>query len=984
MSNRWVSIAGGAHLAIGSRSECQDVPGLGGANGVWAQRGVTLVNAVPTLINIMTSLDDTCRLPPLIRLLNLGGEACPLALVDRLWSPNLRIINTYGPSETTVTATFKELFPQQKVTIGKPLPGYHALLLPILDKTPTAWAPLEIKEGMEGELAIGGQCLGKGYVGRPTLTQEKFIDHPLSSFTGERLYRTGDRVRLDHNLDIVFLGRIDAQVKHRGFRIELGEIEQSIVMHEEVQTAAVILSSATDRLEAYIVPIDGSIVEAKDVRNVLRHLPAYMMPEAFFFIPAEELPRLPSGKINARALQEKSAQMGKISDSGDLKKNFTFVTVLLEDDSDLSLLLMTISEVFPQSDNLTPTVDLFNDLGCHSLLAARLVSRLRTESPAGSSFKHLGLQDIYIYRTPEKIMASLNERFSYEKQETSSENTESTEEKLPSLTTDQWPVSRRRFILCGLAQLLTLFFLFFIAALSLVGPYILFYALLMLYDIGTAITGAYLAFVCIPFLQAMVAILGKWLVLGKARPGEYPLYGLYYYRWWFAEQLIKLIDMVTIAETPMMPAILRCLGADIGTGCHIGIVYIGAAMDLVSIGDDVCLGKDVMLCTSWVERGRLILKEVRIESETNIGSHCVIEGGAIIQEGAELGPLSMVSGGTRIPMGEHWVGSPARFKAKVQDIGLMKANRPGLMRVTCMTLAVAMTSALILPVLLFGPQIPSMLLFDYIQIPQVNDWSQTAIVIVPAAIIYLFLTYAELFILRWVVLGKVVERSYRTSSVYWFRKWLVGRLMDMSLNILHPIYATLYVVPFLRSMGVKIGRGAEVSTARGINFELTEIGNESFVADHVLMGNETVRNHTVTLKKTILKDRAFVGNAALVHQGTVLASNTLVGVLSTTPDIPLKEGQSCFGSPPILMPARQKAQTDHAEHLLYKPRRSQIALRLFIEGSRILLPRLVITSALGFGTLIIGQVFHRLGPSATVFLLPLIYLFGKPPAHSMN
>ena len=88
---------------------------------------------------------------------------------------------------------------------------------------------------------------------RPELTKEKFIPHPLPSRNGERLYRTRDLVRLDKNLNIVFLGRIDAQVKHREFRIELGEIEHAITAHSRVQTAAVILSACTDRLEAYIV-----------------------------------------------------------------------------------------------------------------------------------------------------------------------------------------------------------------------------------------------------------------------------------------------------------------------------------------------------------------------------------------------------------------------------------------------------------------------------------------------------------------------------------------------------------------------------------------------------------------------------------------------------------------------------------------------------------------------------------------------------------
>ncbi|KAJ9646302.1 hypothetical protein H2204_000965 [Knufia peltigerae] len=971
----WVSIAGGAHLAIGNRIECQDVPGLGGANGIWAQRGVTVVNVVPTLINIMTSLDEECPLPPFVRLLNFGGEACPEALVNRLWSSNLRILNTYGPSETTVTATFKELFPGQTVTIGKPLPGYHALLLPVLDELPTTWKPLEIKEGVEGELAIGGQCLGKGYIGRPALTQEKFISHPLASYTGERLYRTGDRVRLDHNLDIIFLGRIDAQVKHRGFRIELGEIEHAIAGHSGVQTVGVILSSSTNRLEAYIVEKDGGDVELGDVRSHLRPLPAYMQPEAYFFISARELPRLPSGKINMRALQEiSSLQASKCDDSSEEnEKDAASDSLTLNHDPDLDFFLKTLAKVFPQSTNITENVDLFSDLGCHSLLAASLVSKLRKESPTGSIFKDLGLQGVYLNRTAESIVASLRGRSSDEKPEATLEVKELWSNESP--TTDSWPVSRRCYILCSIAQIPALVLLFAIQSVSLIGPYLMFYALLRIYDIRTAIVGSYFTFVVIPVVRALFAVVGKWVVLGRARPGEYPLYGLYYYRWWLVGHFIKLIDMVTIAETPMLPTILRCLGARIGKGCHMGILYTGPAMDLVSIGDDVCLNKDMIISTSWIERGRLILEEVQIRSQTHLGSHTVIEGGAIIGEGAEVGPLSMVPRGSYIPTGQRWAGSPARFQENVEEIGAMKANRPGSMRVACMTLAVVMSSGFVLPIMFFGPQIPSMMLFDYLNIPNVGWWTQTTIVIVPAAIIYLFLTYFQLLVMRWLVLGKVTERSFRTTSVYWYRKWLIDRLMDMSLMILHPVYATLYVVPFLRSLGVKIGRRAEVSTARGINYELTEIGDESFVADHVLMGNETVRNHTVTLKKTVLQNRAFVGNAALVHQGSVMASNTLIGVLSTSPSTPLKEGESCFGSPPILMPTRQKAQMNHDEHLLFHPRPGQIAVRLFIEGSRILLPRLVITCALGYSTLIIGHIYDHLGIGASVFMMPVVYFF---------
>jgi len=965
-----VSIAGGAHVAIGNRPECQDIPGLGGATGVWAQRSVTLVNAVPTLINIMTSLDADCRLPPTVRLLNLGGEACPPALVKRLWNPSLRIFNTYGPSETTVTATFQELFPDEPVTIGKPLPMYHALLLPILDGPQKSWSPVPLREGAEGELAIGGPCLGKGYVQRPALTIEKFIDHPLPSSSGERLYRTGDYVRLDKNLNLVFLGRIDTQVKHRGFRIELGEIEQAIAMHARVQTVAVILSSSTDRLEAYIVVEDGEIIETRELRDKLRLLPAYMQPEGFCFIPAKEMPRLPSGKINIKALQDTSAHFASLQHSERQRVDPGYT--IPDDGSDLSFLLQAMVAIFPQAANVNPASDFFDDLGGHSLVAAMLVSKLRKDSPEGSALKGIGLQAIYLHRTADRIASSLDdvaddESTFHEKGKT-----------LNAQLSDHWPVSKQMYVLCSLAQVPAILFLFLIEAITILVPYLIFYVVLRDLTLGFAVLTTYATFVVIPPLRALVGIAGKWITLGRARPGEYHLYGLYYYRWWLAERFVTLVDMVSIAQTPLLPALMRCMGSSVGAHCHIGAMYVGAAFDLVSIGDDVTIGQDTVLSTSWVERGRLILAPVTIGSQTHIGSNSVLEGGSNLDEGGELGPMTMLQQGAHVPAGERWTGSPARFRGYSPDVGDMRASRPSEIRAAAMSIVMGLSSIFILPIMIFAPQIPSMLLFDFARIPGVGWYAQTAIVAVPAAIIYMILVFVELFVLRWLVLGRVVECSFRTTSIYFYRKWLIDRLMDISLVIFRPVYATLYVVPFLRSLGVKIGRRAEVSTARGINFELTEIGEESFIADQVLIGNEEVRRNIVTLKKTKLDKRAFLGNASLVPQGIELASNTLVGVLSCAPEIPLKEGQSCFGSPAVLMPARQRGLENHSDHLLYTPGPKKIALRLFIEGMRIIAPRVIITFGLGFGLQVFESAAHpHIGVVPTLLLLPLFYFFCK-------
>ncbi|CEH13792.1 Non-ribosomal peptide synthetase/alpha-aminoadipate reductase and related enzymes [Ceraceosorus bombacis] len=998
----WVSIAGGAHLAIGSRAECQNVPGLGGAHGVWAKRGVTVVNAVPTLINIMTSLDDECSLPPSVRLLNLGGEACPPALVNRLWHPNLRIWNTYGPSETTVTATIQELFPNEAVTIGKPLPSYHAVLLPIADDYDSSDAipkePLALVAGAEGELAIGGPCVGNGYVGRPELTAEKFIPHPLWQGTTERMYRTGDRVKLDFNHNLLFLGRIDTQVKHRGFRIELGEIENALALHPDVQTAAVILSGVSDRLEAYLVmrrpDAASASVDSKAFKGSLSGLPGYMQPEAFFVLGADEMPRLPSGKINAKALQEVSkakadeekARQAAAQEVATEKAGNELAAV--DPASELGVLLRALSAVFPQAVPILPNSDFFEDLGGHSLAAAMLVSKLRKECPSESPLRTIGMQDIYLYRTAQQISA----RFAVQSEDNdSSSDYDGADEKheASSLggpsgaqTGEHWEVSTLRYWLCGFFQVPALLFFWFIQSIEYLVPYLIFFVALHARGIGAAIVSTYAVFIALPIFLSLVGVLGKWLALGKAKPGEYPLYGLYYYRWWLAERFVELADLHNIADTVLMPSILRGLGARVGSHCHLGFITTGAALDLIEIGDDVVIGQDVVLSTSIVERGRLILKPLRIGNDARVGSNSVIEGGASIEDGAEVAALTMVPDGMSIPTAQRWHGSPAQFFAESEDVGNMRQTRPSDLRRSLMGLAMSFTVVFVFPILYFAPQIPSLLMFEVLNIRHLNDWQQTGIVAVPAALAYLCLVFLELVVFRWIVLGPLREGTHRTTSVFYFRKWATDRIMDMSLSVLHPVYATLYVVPFLRALGVKIGRMAEVSTARGINFELTEIGDESFIADGVLMGDTDVRNNMLKLKKTTLAPRAFAGNASLLPQGTHLASNTLVGVLSIAPpaEKPLQEGQSCFGSPPVMMPARAQGATCYADHLLYSPKAWQVALRIFIEGLRIVLPRALIVFGLGYGL----EIFETAYPYIGVWTLVGVYKPAEWPLWSKN
>jgi carbonic anhydrase/acetyltransferase-like protein (isoleucine patch superfamily) len=507
-----------------------------------------------------------------------------------------------------------------------------------------------------------------------------------------------------------------------------------------VQTTAVILSTTTDRLEAYVVVKDNAVIETRELRDKLRHLPGYMQPETFFFILEKEMPRLPSGKINPKALQDTSAQFGlALKEQHSDGRRVNSSNTIPSDSSDLSIILGAMVVIFPQADNITATSDFFDDLGCHSLVAAMLVSSLRKDSPEGSSLKQIGLLPIYLHRTAERIAASLGE---------DSEGFHERAKTFNAQIGDHWPVSQQKYVFCCLAQFPALLFLFLIEAISILVPYLVFFPVLRALTLGDAILATYFTFVMIPPLRAFIGIAGKWIALGRAKPGEYNLYGLYYYCWWLAERFVGLADVVTIANTALLPALMRCMGARVGRHCHIGVTYVGAAFDLVSIGDDVTMGKDTVLSTSWIERGRLVLAPVSIESQTQVGSNSVLEGGSRIEEGGELGPMSMLSQGVHIPAGERLTGSPACFREYSPDIRNMRASRPIAVRAAAMIIVMAISSVFALPIIAFAPQIPSMLLFEYTRFPHVGWWAQTAIVSVPAAFIYMMLVFVELIVLR--------------------------------------------------------------------------------------------------------------------------------------------------------------------------------------------------------------------------------------------
>ena len=260
-----------------------------------AAHGITACYLPPFVLSDFDDWLGEGHTLPLRRLL-VGVEPLQEDLLASIGSklPGVVILNGYGPTETTILSTLYDVDPRRplrrRAPIGRAVAGTD---LRIVDED-----GLPAPAGEVGELLIGGAGLAFGYHRRPGLTAERFLPDAAGA-PGTRVYRTGDLVRALPSGDLMFLGRIDRQVKVRGFRVEPGEVEAILARHGRVRDCLVVLAGT--RLVAYVVARDGEAPSATELRELAAtHLPEHMVPSAFVFLPA--LPLGPNGKVDHAAL----------------------------------------------------------------------------------------------------------------------------------------------------------------------------------------------------------------------------------------------------------------------------------------------------------------------------------------------------------------------------------------------------------------------------------------------------------------------------------------------------------------------------------------------------------------------------------------------------------------------------------------------------------------------------------------------------------
>ncbi|SDY08068.1 non-ribosomal peptide synthetase terminal domain of unknown function [Geodermatophilus africanus] len=902
---------------------------------------ITMIYCVPT---VLATLD---RLLPRIRTVNVGGEACPRELVDR-WGPGRRILNTYGPTETTVTCTMAELRPGKPVTIGRPLPTYRVMLLDD-DRQP-------VPAGGVGEICVGGPGVAVGYVNRPDLTADRFIPDPRG-IPGERIYRTGDLGRFLPDGELEYLGRADSEVKVRGHRVDLQEIESVLLEHDEVTGAVVTLLPSPEtggELAGYVVLRDGSAADPSGDRvdevvdelhrRLTNQMPPYMVPAYLDVVAA--IPMLPSGKADRGRLPAPSRPRLIRSD-----QEYLPPTTPAE---------AWIAGVWEETLRLPPgsvsvDADFFDALGGHSLVAANVVSTMR-ESDLGAG---LSILDFYRHPTVRALAAFLE----------AGVGAQPDADGLPLREPRPEPPSTARVVGFGAAQAAVVV----AVVLLFLWPVALVYglnggqpSLAMVVQLVVALPTVYL------LTRWVLPIVGSRLLSRGLAVGDHPLWGAVHLRVWTLEKLMTISPLTVLSGSPWAATYLRLAGARVDGESHVGSAAISLPA-LLRVHTGATVGYGTQLHAHRVAEGVLSIAPVTVGAGAVVGSECVLECGSEVGASAILREQSLLQSGQTIPDGETWAGSPARPAPEAIDpvVDLMASCAAAPRTWSRALLTGFAGGVLLLELLPFLVMLP---------VVAVVWWALltygTAVALLAAALsgpLFVAASCALILGIRRLVLPATPEGVHHLRSQLGLEKWLGDKLLELSLLLNNTMYSTLYTPLWLRALGTRIGKGAEVSTISHIDPDLLTLGEGCFVADMATVGSATYANGHVAFRRTEIGSRAFVGNAAYVPSGTVMGNGSLIGVRSVPPPTGVEAGTSWLGSPPFYLPRRELFE-DFTEAETFTPSRRQVRARYAIEFLRIVLPSSLLAVAM-FATLYgLSALAVSWGTVATVLLAPVVAL----------
>ncbi|QXQ11402.1 AMP-binding protein [Paeniglutamicibacter sp. Y32M11] len=825
--------------------------------GPWlVTRGVTVVSTVPTLAALWPAeaLEN-------VRLLIFGGEACPPELAARLAVTGRELWNTYGPTEATVVACGAQMNGVDPVRIGLPLTGWD---LAVVDASGIPVGP-----GESGELIIGGVGLGR-YLD-PAKDAEKYAPFPTLGW--DRAYRSGDLVQADPE-GLIFLGRLDEQVKLGGRRIELGEVDAALQSLPEVSgaAAAVKTTAAGNQILVGYLAADASYDTIAARTRLADMLPAALIP---LLTVVDTLPTKTSGKVDRNALPWPLATAADTSSS-----------VLPELGEDASWVIEQWRRVLG-TEVSSLDADFFAS-GGGSLSAAQLVSALRVR------YRTITVGEIYSHPRIGSLLEALGTSTGVEP-----------EPRIVARTTRRAQIFQTlmgipTFILVGMRWLVYLALgnnVLDALGVFTQAPRLSWWTVLVLW----------LVFVSSPGRMAISVISARMLLRG-VKPGNYPRSGKVHLRLWLAQQISDLADPVSLGSAHWIQFYARALGATVGP--DVQLHSVPPVTGLLTVGSGANIEPEVDLTGYWIDGDRVHVGAITIGADASIGARSTLMPGASIAEGVTLAAGSVAAGPTRAF--SAYSGSPATRLGKAKPAWPQTITTARRVASSFFSVASMALGALPLLSILGALVIAAWLLRGGTSL---SDSWLTLLYVVPVAAVTWFVLNMLLILGATRILGLGLREGWhRVDSRIGWQVWATERLLDMARDLLFPLYASLFTPVWLRLLGAKVGRNVEASTVLLIP-KMTTIASGAFLADDTMVATYELGGGWMKVGRAKIGKRAFLGNSGIAGAGRRVPRNGLVAVLSATP-AKAKAGTSWLGSPPVRL---RRTTVDADSSLTYAP-----------------------------------------------------------------
>ena len=831
------------------------------------ERRVTAMACSPTLLS--TIEQDV----PDLRLLLVGGEACPQNLVARWYRPGRRILNTYGPTEATVTATMTELRPDKPVTIGVPLPTYSIVILdPHEDKT--------VPTGELGEIGIAGVGLALGYMNLDDLTKKKFIRDFLNieNNPSGRIYRTGDLGRIDENGEIDYRGRIDTQVKIRGYRIELNEIEAVVLDLPQVAQAAVTTFEPEEgvvEIVAYYALKQGVELPRSEISQALRSkLPAYMVPA--FIEQVDAIPMTLSNKADYKRLPKPQLQ------------RFSAAQEYVPPKTDRERMLHAALAGVLRTDHISTERHFFDDLGANSLLMARVCAAIR-KNPGMSN---VSMRDIYMHPTIARLAHHLDSSI------------DGSVAKKP----EPFHVpSSLSYVTCGALQI------GFLVAYMLFGLW-LFVAGIQWATAADSVVDLYLrsvAFGAGLFVAlTAVPVAAKWLLIGRFKAQSIPIWSFAYFRFWVVRTLMRTSPAAAFMGTSLGNAYLRLMGARIGRNVLLASKSAPVCTDLVTIGDNTMVCKGTSLSGYRAQSNFIHTGPVTIGSNTYVAEGSVLDIDTAMGDNTQLGHASSLQSGQRVPDGKHYHGSPAvETSSDYCPIGVKNGRLSVDVRgAIYVSLFFAISLLIVLPAVLS--------LAYHVRSNWDVYWS--AIFFMPthsllALSAVLFFGALGLGMVIVYAIPRLCMRALRPGVTYpnfGFHYLLqsIVRGVSNSETFLGLFGDSSAITTYMRYVGWNLNRVYQTGSNMGTDQKhdnpfLCNIGSGTMVSDGLSMMNMQMSTTSFRLAESKIGDRNYLGNSIMYPPNGRTGTNVLLGTKTQVPiDGPVRENVGLLGSPAFEIP----------------------------------------------------------------------------------